>query len=216
MSIIVKYTNVLSDFITEKQANQSDSYSKYIYYDGLLKKIEYYGKARVKTYKVTTYFLDSSENKDIIIEQFTDSNANFKCVVYFNQQISGSFSLWDREEYTKEGILVFKGKDVFDSNNKMLLSVDYVLGSDSIKSAYKYYYGNRYESELKDRLLEFSYDSTGQLLQIMDVDNNFGYLKSIDIDQFLADTNFSQVQFPWVLHPYYHSLYPFLPQSDTV
>lgn len=215
MATIIKYANELLNPITESQLSMLQKYNKLIYEDGLLKVIEFYGKTRSINYKRTNYFLNSSENKNFIIDQFTDSTKNEMCLVYFNKQSLGDYNLWDWESYSMDRVLKLKGKHVFDKNNKIILSINYDLDTNAIKSAYKYYYENLIEGEMTDHLLRFSYDN-GELDSISDIKSTYGYIQSIDLEQFLADIEFSQVQFPWHQHPYYHSLYPLLPQSEYI
>jgi len=217
MNIMLRYLNEFLDTITEAQAALLQSYVVDHFEDGLLKKREFYREAKSGKYKVTNYFSDSSENKALIIEQFTGISARGSCVIYFNMRASGEYSLWDWEQYSMEGILRLRGKTVLDANYKEFLIIDTELDSDTIKSAYKHYYGDVHAGEIKDLLLEFGYDKVGNLISICDVKGIYGYeTKSIDLERFLLDTEFSQIMFPWDQHPYYHNLYPLLPESEII
>lgn len=216
MAIVTKYLSETLDPITEDQSLILDKYHEEIYIDGFLKKGIFHGNSRKGRYWVTEYFLDESEDINAILDEFSDPILNKRCIIYNNMQTNGNYTLWDRAEYSIHKVIKFKGKTVFDSSNRRLVNIDYDINTNTIKEAYKYFYENVYEGELSDRLLEFKYYENGELEYISDIKNRFDYIKPVNLTQFLADTQFSQVDFPWDQHTYYHNLYPLFPEGDTV
>lgn len=216
MAIVTKYLSETLDPITKDQSLIFDKYHEEIYLNGFLKKRIFHGNSRKGRYWVTEYFLDESEDINAILDEFSDPILNKRCIIYNNMQANGNYTLWDRAEYSIDKVIKFKGKTVFDSSNRRLVNIDYDINTNTIKEAYKYFYENVYEGELSDRLLEFSYFENGELEYISDIKNRFDYVKPVNLTQFLADTHFSQVDFPWDQHTYYHNLYPLFPEEGTV
>ncbi|WP_417368874.1 hypothetical protein [Flavobacterium beibuense] len=216
MAIVTKYLNETLDPITEDELLTYERYYEDIYIDGFLKKRTHLGNSRKGRYRITHYFLNDSEDINAILNEFCDLILNKRCIIYNNMQTNGNYTLWNWTEYSLEKVIKFKGKVVFDSNNRKLVLIYYDINTNSIKRAHKYFYENIYEGELSDRLLGFSYFENGELEYISDIKNRFDYIKPVDLTQFLADTKFSQVDFPWDQHTYYHNLYPLFPEGDTV
>ncbi|MFL9836047.1 hypothetical protein ABS768_00965 [Flavobacterium sp. ST-75] len=216
MVIVTKYLSETLYPITEGQRLMSDIYHEEIYIDGFLKKRILHGNSHKGKYWITRYFLSDGEDINAILNEFCDVNLRKRCVIYYNMQTDGNYTLWDWTEYSLEKIIIFKGKTVFDSNNRTFVNIYYDINTNTIKEAYKYFYENVYEGELSDILLEFEYFENGELEYISDIKNRFDYVKPINLTQFLADTKFSQVDFPWDQHTYYHNLYPLFPEGNTV
>lgn len=216
MAIVTKYLSETLDPITEDQSLILDKYHEEIYLNGVLKKRIFHGNSRRGRYWVTKYFLDKSEDINAILDEFSDPILNKRCIIYNNMQTNGNYTLWGRAEYSIDEVIKFKGKTVLDSNNRRFVDIDYDINTNAVKQAYKYFYENVYDGELLDRLLEFKYFENGELEYISDIKNRFDYVKPINLTQFLADTQFSQVDFPWDQHTYYHNLYPLFPDEGTV
>ncbi|WP_417355130.1 hypothetical protein [Flavobacterium sp.] len=216
MAIVTKYLSVTLDSITEDQRLMLDKYYEDIYIDGFLKKRTHHGNSRKGKYWITHYFLNDSEDINTILDEFCDIGLKKRCIIYNNMQTNGNYTLWDWAEYSPEKVIKFKGKTVLDSNNRRFVNIYNDINTNAIKRAHKYFYENVYDGELSDRLLGFSYFENGELEYISDINNRFDYVKPIDLTQFLADTHFSQVDFPWDQHTYYHNLYPLFPEGDTV
>lgn len=170
-------------------------------------------KRQILGYRI---FSKESENITAILDELCNVDLKRKCIIYNNMQTNGNYILWDWTEYSLEKVITFKGKAVFDSNNRRFVNIHYDINTNAIKRAYKYFYGNVYDGELSDRLLEFEYFENGELEYISDIKNRFDYIKPVNLTQFLADTQFSQVDFPWDQHTYYHNLYPLFPEEGTV
>ncbi|SDP97646.1 hypothetical protein SAMN05428975_4457 [Mucilaginibacter sp. OK268] len=215
MSTQVTYTNELGSIITPQQRNSLTNYNKLTYISGNLKIIESYEQSRNISYRTVRYFMDETEDKNIILQQNSDVTNNASCIVYFNKQETNGFNLWDWESYSKKGHLYFKGKEVYDSQSRLIFTCSFDLVTNQLQDgAFKNYYGNQFENPSDVLLLEFTYKSSGDVDLIFDCNGNYGHTKSISLNEFLADTQFSQQQFPWDQHEYYHAITPYLPTGN--
>lgn len=211
MSVQIKYTDELGSKITAQQQSNLVRYNKLTYVSGELKIIEAIGQGRDANHTTVSYFLDSSEDKNHILQQYNDPNI-VACVLHFNKQTENGFSMWDWEQYNKTSILIFKGKKAFTDANRIICHSTFNLVTNELEEgAVKVYYGNQFIDERDDQFLRITYMANGEVDLIFDVNEKFGYIKGISLGQFLADKQFSQQDFPWDEHPYYHSAYPFLP-----
>lgn len=166
---MIQYKNINGNSVTEEQFKMLTEYEIHTYDDSTeeLKKIE---TVRLKregvTYKWFQYYMDPTENKNAIIQQFTDEVNDFRLGIYLNKQNSFGFIMWDYEGYTSAGILKTKGKIVFDDSERLIFSCSFDLQTNELKSfpyPTKYYYGN--SSELEGLVLRFTYE--------LDENNNY-------------------------------------------
>ena len=215
MSTKIAYKNEFGSDITPEQQSSLNRYDKISYKDNLIKMIESIGKGRNFDRKTIEYFLDITENKNTILQQYTDQSNNVNCVVYFNNQSSNGYYLWDWESYSTIGTLKFRGKTVYDIDHKLIMYCSFDLNTGLLQEgAWKNCYANQSKTESEDQLLQIIYDVNGNVASLVDFTGKFGYSKSLTIDEFLADIKFSQVDFPWDQHPYYHSVLPYLPEGN--
>ena len=216
MGINIKYKNDMGSFIAEQQAKELNEYSKITYEDGEVKTITEFVKLRTKAQKTISYFLAVGESKIDIVQENTSITDNTSCLIYFNKQTKNGFNVWDIEEYNSEGILRFKSKEAYDNKHRLVFMGKFNNDTDILESgSFKFYYLNKYEDEYKDRLLKITYDEHGDVDVIIDINDHFDYYKAPSLDEFLAD-DVGQILFPWNEHPYYHSAYPFLPESPNI
>lgn len=215
MSIEIKYKNELGADISSQQQRDLVNYTKLTFDSGQLKIIETFSQGRKSISRTVEYFLSPEENKTDLLRQFSSTVNNRKSIFYFNKQSANNINLWDYEEYGKDEKLYFKGKQAFDALDRLVFDCTFDLATNQLKdSATKYYYGTAVENTTDDPVLSFTYDSNGDITWIMDTQEKFGYIKGISLNEYLADTKFSQVNFPWDQHPYYHSVTPYLPTGD--
>ncbi|MBO9674364.1 MAG: hypothetical protein J7577_13030 [Sphingobacteriaceae bacterium] len=212
----IKYKNSIGSFITDQQVKELNEYNKITYQDNEIKTIESFISSKTKNQTVISYFLDDREDKQVIVEQNTSVIENKSCLIYFNKESKNGFNLWDIEEYNSEGILRFKSKEAYDNKHRLVFMGKFNNDTDILESgSFKFYYLNKYEDEYKDRLLKITYDEHGDVDVIIDINDHFDYYKAPSLDEFLAD-DVGQILFPWNEHPYYHSAYPFLPESPNI
>jgi hypothetical protein len=217
MSTQIKYKNILGSFITLQQKTSLTDYKKLTYIYDTLKIIESNVMIEGLNYKTMSYFLDATEDKSTILNRYIDSLNKVKCILYFNKQSSYGFDQWDWESYSYNSELTFRGKEVFDSKGRMIMTCTFDLVTNSLQDrAVKYYYGNQLDDENDDNLFQFEYDQDGDLDMVFDVQENFGYIEGIRLETFLANVKLSQVTFPWDQHPYYHSALPYLPAISII
>ncbi|QNR86040.1 hypothetical protein H9N25_06320 [Pedobacter riviphilus] len=67
-----------------------------------------------------------------------------------------------------------------------------------------------------DIIFTFTYDNDGSIITITDHEDRFGYYAALDLQQFTEEPMIQDSFFPWNEHPYYHSAYPFLPNTPTI
>jgi hypothetical protein len=210
----IRYTNLFDESITSQQKDALDRYYILHYDAGQLKIREQVIKHRGQTFRYVTHYLGQTEDKEAVLHDAINLQKYDKCIVYFNRQSANGFSLWDKETYNKESNLIFKGKEVFDSLNRTILNAYFDLNTNMLKAgARKFFYTDKYANDFENILFEFSYMSDGSMHTINDLHDTYGYRKGIYLDDFLTDEWYSQHIFPWDQHPYYHSVYPFLPEG---
>lgn len=211
MSVQIKYKNTAGNLITSQQVQNLDYFDKITFVDDQIKMIE--SKIRIRNGSRTTisYYLSNSENKQEILNKFTDADKNQNCNISFNKQNFGEFSIWDDEEYSKEGDLRHRGKHTLDNNGRLIFSGNFDLQTNQLLyGAFKNYY------RLDEAVFTFYYDAEGNVKTIVDCKNIFGYYAAFDLQQFTEEPLIQDSFFPWDEHPYYHFVYPFLPNSPTI
>jgi hypothetical protein len=215
MDIQIRYANELGSPITMQQQQLLNNYQKLTYVSNQLKMVENIRFLDNVIYKVVKYFLDSAEDKTTILDEYTNANTETSCILYFNMQSVPGFSLWDWEDYSETAQLAFKGKAVFDDKNRLVMSCSFDLLTNALRpGALKNYYSDYTGDENADNLLQFEYDSDGEVDLVFDVQGKFSYIEGITLGTYLQDTVFSEVDFPWDEHPYYHSIIPYLPTGN--
>ena len=205
-----KYTVIYGNVLSSLQVKTIARYNKLIYIDDTLKRVENYNLNRSSSPVFFNYYLNENEDKHSVLQQHLKVN----CLIYFNKQSSNGFNLWDWEEYAPAGELKFKGKKVFDNMHRKIFYCSYDLATNELEEgACKYFYANKVESEYEDMLLRFRYKSNGEFDEAVDIHDNFDFFKPLSLDMFLANMQYFQEDFRWDQHPYYHSVYPFLPEG---
>ena len=215
---MIKYTNRYGHPITEQQVNVLDEYDIKTVNDvtGKTKIVERIRKNRQVIHKWLNYYLDSDENKDIVIQQLSNTLSSKGFTIYFNQQSSNGFDMWDCEDYNNEGILQHKSKMVVDSSERKIFDCSFDLQTNEIKSfpyPTKYYYGNN--SQLEGLVLRFTYEldeNNNYQVRIKDVYETTGEIHTMSQDEFIE---FFGINF-WNAHPYYHSIEPYLPTTPNI
>jgi hypothetical protein len=215
MSIEIKYKDELGAYVSSQQLGKQETYDKLTFKSGNLKIIESFYQSGVTNYKTVYYFLEPDEYKTGILQRYTSASNNVSCIIYFNKESANNINLWDFEEYGEDGKLYFKGKEAFDKLNRIIFHCTFDLSTNQMRrGATKHYYGSVAENPTDDSLLDFDYGSNGNLDLIIDVQEKFGYIEGISLDEYLADAKFSQVDFPWNQHLYYHAVTPYLPSGE--
>lgn len=213
------YKNILGQNITLQQLNQLEEYILETIDDntGEVKTIETTRMVRESQTKSYDYFLEISEDKNIVIQQFM-ANSLFKGIsIYENKSNVFGFTAYDVEDYNIDGILYSKSKHVYDSSNRIILHCSLDLQTNEIITSdtpAKYYYGT--QNDLPDLVLKFTYEFdqvTNQFkTYVLDVNQSTVHFNTLNqlnfIDVFGQDF--------WDNHPYYHSLLPLFPTSANL
>jgi hypothetical protein len=211
MTTTTKFFNKYSNPITASQVQQMDSYQVHNFIDGRIKSKDFYidGQLRKKS-----YYLDDDELLSHWVEAFT-AKGNFSWSLFFNKEQSGPFVQWEIKTYAKTGELKYRNIVVLDEFDQVIFRGDLDLEHDNImNNMQKHYYVNNPTDRITNELLAFTYNADGSFRYIHDVQNLYDHIKPLELEAFLADTKFSQQQFPWDQHPYYHAATPYLPEGD--
>jgi hypothetical protein len=91
------------------------------------------------------------------------------------------------------------------------MRVELDIQNNNVIKGEKYYYGNQFPTEFDDVLLRFDYDENGQLTQIKDEKENYGYIWPIKPQTFLEDPRFALIS----QNTYYNNLYPLIPGGSV-
>jgi len=214
MSITTIYKNSFGSTISSEQASGMQEYEKLTYVNNQLKIIESFEFVDAASTTIS-YFMDVDENKNSLISQYTDANKNVSCLLYTNKQTTNSFSLWDQEHYSVNGVLAGRAKIAFDERDRIILIAPLNIDTNMPQSlSIKKFYGDDNSNPSGETLLEFGYSPDNTIDYVFDPQGYFGYGDTLRFDQFLDDIEFSQHAFPWDQHPYYHSITPYLPEGD--
>lgn len=214
-----QYKNSKGSLVTEQQLHIMDAYSIETMDDntGKARLIEHYRGIENNSFKFFEYFLNPSENKGVIIQNYKNEPLFLGITVYLNKQVAFEFEMWEWENYSKNGELIGKGKKVFDEKRRVISQYNVDTQSDEIlydPTPKKYYYGSSNEPD--NLKLDFKYELDSQTNHIkifVDDDNETsGVIHTMKQDSFIAvfGQNF------WDSHPYYHSILPLLPTSSSI
>ena len=221
------YKNSEGQVVTEQEFDRTKGGTIHTYDDitGRLKKTEniIFMSKPGTTRTWYEYYLDPSESETDIIRQYTGETENHSLTVYLNQQTAHGFEMWDARDYNREGVLRFRSRIVYDSLGRMVSKVNFDIQTDEVMrhSAYcssKYYYGTDIDTEngLPDLELRFTYEFDERISRfvtyIKDVNETAGEIHTMNVEDF---TELFGGDF-WNAHPYYHSLYPILPEFPVV
>lgn len=223
---MIKYTNINGKSVTSQQVEMLKEYKIQTFDDtsGKIKKIE---SVRLKRGNIPftffEYYLEPSENKTQIIQQYTDQIKDHRLGIYLNKQSANGFDLWDYESYDNNGNLFVKKKFVYDIQGRMILNLTIDTQTNEITnhSEYfptKYYYGTALDTAngLPNLELEFRFKFDTDINQfvtyIKDINGTTGEIHTMNVNEFIE--LFGQAF--WDSHPYYHSVLPFLPTSANI
>jgi len=224
---MIEYKNSNGKTVTAQQFSMLKEGKIYTYDDatGKLKKTENFSHFNRAGIKRTwyEYYLDSSENKNNIVQQYTNSMQSHSVLIYFNKQSIFGFEAWDCEFYNENGVLKSKKKIVTDEQGRIILRANFDLQTNEIThhpaySPTKYYFGTSLDmaNGLPNLELIFTYEfdtNTNQFVtSIKDINETTGQINTMNVAKFIE--LFGQAF--WDAHPYYHSLTPFLPTSGSI
>jgi len=212
MSIQVKYKNNSGFFIPEVQAIASSSFKKITYLDGAMKYMEFTSPARGGGSRTRIeYFMSDNELIQDVLNKYMGEYAPIH--LYFNKQTNLSFTLWDCDLFSTEGILLSKNKTVYDLFDRNIFSCELDKQTGEIKNHYFKTYYNQLSSE-EEAFFMFEYDKQGKLEWISDLKNDDTWAGGYYPNEFQDIGSDPLIDFVWDQHPYYHSAYPFLPTGD--
>ena len=216
MATNIIYTSETGLVITQQQMSTLGNYTAVTYVDGFVKKIVDFGTGRDGHSRYVQYYMNSSENKNDVIQSFADGKTGLE--VYFNNLSQNGFTQWNWEKYSQDGTLKLIGYTVYNNNHWEIMNLlfDPITSVMRNRSA-KYYFGNQHKSQYDDLLLVFSYNADGSLSEITDYNDTYGFNDGPLLpDEFLLYMQAIGQDFSWDQHPYYHTLTPYLPNSTDL
>jgi len=218
---MINYKNQMGEIVTQQQFIQLKNYIIETVDDvtgHIVKEENVYHSTR-KIFKSISYYLDNDNDYNDKLNEFMQVPDATSVRIFFNKVSAFGFRLYDAHVYKKDGILFKKEKIVFDNQNRLIMLCDIDLQTENlIYPNSKYYYGNETELQIygSDFYLEFSYkldSETNQLITyVSDKSENPFHINQLDVNK--AIEYFGQAF--WDAHPYYHSMYPLLPESAVV
>jgi hypothetical protein len=214
METTVKYLDEHGVNITEQQCSILEGYSKITYIDNVIKQKEEFGTSRrYGESRFVEYFMDRSENKSDILQSYADGKT--ACSLRLNGKSQNGFTQWDNEDYSIDGVLKWKGNQVYDSAQRLVMYRDLDASTEAFSRGAKILYVDwlSHEShESGDILARFYYDYSGNIIDIGDPGIRLGDGDAMTLDYFLM----AAPDFLWEQHPYFHSLTPYLPDSSEI
>ena len=213
--MIKKYKNELGQFITQQQIENLEFYDTIFYDEDHIKFIEKYSiYAEDDKSVIIEYFLDFDEDKSAIVDQLYQRDKLVESVVIYSvKEVSGNFSKWNYEYFRVDGTVRERGIEVFDAYNRTIFSGSLDLNTNTLLDGSSKNYYNDLSAEESEPFISFTYHADGTVNWVIDNEELY-YIKGVSLEEFLANSEYSQVDFPWNNHPYYHSTYPFLPIGD--
>ena len=208
---MIQYKNAKGNLVTQQQLQMMEAYNIETYDDitGKPKTIEQFRNYTNSPFRIFYHFLGQNEDKNAVIQTYGNKEFSMGVIIYLNKQSAFSFDMWDWENYSKTGELAFKGKIVFDSQNREILNCSIDKQTNEIlhypkDRPKKYYYGN--SNDPQGLKLEFYYELDPQTnetkVYINDENETSGEFHTMNVDEFIEI--FGQAF--WDAHPYYHSI----------
>jgi hypothetical protein len=218
---MIKYKNEMGEIVTQQQFNQLKNYIMETVDDvtgHIVKEENVYHSTR-KIFKSISYYLDNDNEYNDKLNEFMQVPDATSVRIFFNKVSAFDFRLYDAHVYKKDGILFKKEKYVFDNQNRLIMHCDIDLQTENlIYPNSKYYYGNETELQIygPDFYLKFSYEfdsETNQLITyVSDKSENPFHINQLNVNK--AIEYFGQAF--WDAHPYYHTMFPLLPESAVI
>jgi len=212
MSIQIKYKNDSGFFIPEVQASALESFEKITYLDGAVKYIELTSPTRGGGSRISIdHFMSSGEQMQDILDGYIGKYTTV--CLYFNKQTNLSFTSWDYNVYSAEGVLIGKATIVYDFYDRMIFSGELDLQTEQLKNTSSKIYYNPLSTKEEIHYM-FAYDKQGNIEWINDFKNDDTWAGGYYSNEFQDIGSDPLIDFVWDQHPYYHSAYPFLPTGD--
>lgn len=217
MATSIIYTDFNDNVLTSQQLLQTKNFVKQVYVDAQLKSRDAQEVLNGELFKKLDYFLDdSTENKDIIAQQYCNSEENASCTVYYDRQMINGYSLWTPHYYSIEGIsLGDGGQEVYDGLNRCIYASSFIDNTTQIRTVTKIMYPQLPGNFDRQALLLFHFTpdtDTGLMkMTISDGDDNFHWLMPQDFT-----IEFLQSEGLWDEYSYYHSHLPVIPEPGTI
>ncbi|HMO63396.1 MAG TPA: hypothetical protein PKC39_13975 [Ferruginibacter sp.] len=213
---IIKYKNVFGEVLTEQQTQADiNFYTKEFYDSGTLKKVEHYHKGLNP--KIVYYMSDDEVLATVVLDIKNQYGGGS---LYFNKQVTGSYTVWDWEFY--DGLTIIeKGKEVLDNQNREIAHQELDLISlEVLKTTKKYYIEDlgefaEYATDFDTGILKFDYNMPHLEIGEISVEVNLpGFELDIytisQTENILLDSSIATI-FTWADHPYYHNASPLIP-----
>ena len=216
MSTEIKYKNIGSEFITERQASQLDYFSKLFYIDDELKKEEIYFHNKLNG---GVYFLNTNENP---IEILNELGIHLKWTFAMNKQQINGYNYIEYHSYDENLQLKPKYlKRVEDASGNLIAFIEFDRLTNQHGGGGKIFHfggvqvpdddeGVFFEEDAK---LMFVFDSNGNIEKISmnnEYVNNSGYWTTLN--DFINDASFFvDDMMPSTILNYFSNVEPIIP-----
>ncbi|HAD79411.1 MAG TPA: hypothetical protein DCF99_08345, partial [Flavobacteriaceae bacterium] len=158
MSTEIKYTDWFNKPISQQQLGTMKEYRIKTFVDGILKMEELHINRKDGTSsKMVTYFLDDNQDKNAILSKYSSISEKIKCMIYENKQIVNGFSVWDYEAFGHDKTLSFKGKEVFDSQNRVIMNCGFDIITSELITLIKTFYDDTNSLGYENLVFIFDY-----------------------------------------------------------
>lgn len=233
--IMIQYTNFDNQLITAQQMQAMQEYNV-VTIDDISGKIEKIEQVRFSVRngerRFFEYFLNVNEDKNSIIQEYINKENFIGITLFFNHEQAFGFDQWEYEEYGKTGLLAFKGKRVFDNQNRVIANVSYDLQTGDILSTtrpkkflYLDHFTMTYEHPdfeddiIRDVTITFIYKLDPQTGETFIDRDSYLSTKQIEWNEELMHLKFDDFlnMYPSFMedNPYYSTLYPLLPNTEN-
>jgi hypothetical protein len=210
MSTSIIYKQHLGTILTPQQILIQDDYTKEVYENGVLKRIEYFQDFKIS---YSLIFLSPNESIIDIVDQY--KNHDYGNIFCYNKQQVGTYTVWDFEEYNGT-IIKEKGKRVFDLMWREICMQSIDIATLEVISTEKIFYLNNFDhfntpTDLPDYgTIHFSYKQDKIIVYIGLLDYELDSYIITPENNILLNSDISEL-FSWENETYYHSAEPLIP-----
>lgn len=216
MSTEIKYTDWFNQPISQQQLGTMKEYRMKTFVEGILKMEELHINRKDGTSsKMVNYFLDDNEDKNAIIAKYSNPSDKIQCNIYENKQIVNGFTVWDWEAYKSDKTIAFKGKEIFDLENRVIMHCGFDLVSGELITVNKKFYDDTNSLGYENLVFIFRYRINPQPgYGAYTVEDKY---QSTDEIRLITDDKFVR-WFPDFFkdHPYFKEIEPLIPTTTEI
>lgn len=216
MSTEIKYTDWFNQPISQQQLGTMKEYRIKTFVDGILKMEELHINRKDGTSsKMVTYFLDDNQDKNAILSKYSSISEKISCMIYENKKNVNGFMAWDYEAFGYDKTLSYKGTDVFDSRNRVIMHCGFDLVSGELITVNKKFYDDTNSLGYENLVFIFNYRINPKPgYGAYTVEDKY---QSTDEIRLITDDKFVK-WFPDFFkdHPYFKEIEPLIPTTTGI